>query len=218
MIYAIYVALGVVAFLTVLNGFLRGAKKTQIDVMLSFLLVGLVTAAFFVAGWKLGLLAIGVAFLSAIVSRSIAARTASRLFSLSTGRGGGHIGLPPRPLERISQQLGRRIDPNQLTKEMFSGSDRTAEALNALMDYCESQTGIQAVINEFQVSREDLRELYYDLLRLGAGQWTCGHWVAASALAYPEPLRYLLVRRRDNSIETAFNVIMYFEQGLALQV
>ncbi len=31
MIYAVYVALALVAFLVVLNGFLRGAKKTQID-------------------------------------------------------------------------------------------------------------------------------------------------------------------------------------------
>ena len=219
MIYAIYVALGVVAFLTVLNGFQRGAKKTQIDVALSLLLIGLVIAAFVVAGWKLGLLAIGITFLSAIVTRSIAARKASRFFSLPTSGGGGYVGLPPRRLQRISKQLGRPINPNQLAKEMLiSGSNHTAEALSALIDYCESQPGIQAVINEFQVSHDDLSELYYDLLRSGAGQWTCGHWVAASALAYPEPLRYLLARRRENSIETAFNVIMYFEQGSALQV
>jgi hypothetical protein len=50
-----------------------------------------------------------------------------------------------------------------------------------------------------------------------AGQWTCGHGVAASALAYPESLRYLLGRRSENIQETAFNLIMYFEQGSSLQ-
>jgi hypothetical protein len=221
MIYAIYVALGVVAFLTILNGFLMGAKKRQIDILLSFLLVGLVVAAFAVAGWKLGILAIGIVFLSAIFTRSIAARTASRLFALSTRGGSGPVGLPPRRLQTISQQLGRPIDPNQIAKEMFSGSNRSTDALTALLDYCESQPVIEGLMNEFQISRDDLRELYYDLLRSGAGQWVCGHYVAASALAYPEPLRYMLVRKRNNgsfNIETASNVIMYFEQGSALQV
>ena len=88
MIYAIYVALVLVAFLVVLNEFIRGAKKAQIDAVLSLLLLGLVITAFFVAGWKLGLLAIVVAFLSAVVTRPIAARLASRLFATSSGSGG----------------------------------------------------------------------------------------------------------------------------------
>jgi len=87
MIYAIYGALVLAAFLIVLNGFLRGAKKAQIDAVLSVLLLGLVFAAFFVAGWKLSLLAIGIAFLSAVVGRPIAARTASRLLSYDNGDG-----------------------------------------------------------------------------------------------------------------------------------
>jgi hypothetical protein len=104
---------------------------------------------------------------------------------------------------------------------MFSGSNGSTDALTALLDYCESQPVIEGVMNEFQVSRDDLRELYYDLLRSGAGQWVRGHYVAASALAYPEPLRYMLVRKRNDksfTIETASNVIMYFEQGSGLQV
>ena len=88
MIYAIYVALVLVAFLVVLNGFLRGAKKAQIDAVLSLLLLGLVITAFFVAGWELGLLAIVIAFLSAIIACPIAARLASRFFAGSTGGGG----------------------------------------------------------------------------------------------------------------------------------
>jgi Na+-driven multidrug efflux pump len=80
-IYAVYVALALVAFLVVLNGFLRGAKKARIDAVLSLLLIGLIIIAFFVAGWKLGLLAIAIAFISAIVIRPIAARLASRLFA-----------------------------------------------------------------------------------------------------------------------------------------
>ena len=217
MIYAIYVALVLVAFLVVLNEFIRGAKKAQIDAVLSLLLLGLVITAFFVAGWKLGLLAIVVAFLSAVVTRPIAARLASRLFATSSGSGGGYVGLPPRPLQKISQELGKPIDPNKLMEEMFSSSDRKANAEKVLLDYCEQQPSIQALLSEFRVSRKDLQELFNKLIMAGAGQWTCGHWVPASALAYPESLRYLLSRREENIQETAFNLIMYFEQGSPLQ-
>ena len=121
MIYAIYVALVAVAFLTVLNGFLRGAKKAQLDAVFSLLLLGLVIASFIVAGWKLGLLAIVVTFIGALLTRPLAARVASRLLSASTGdSGGAYVGLPPKPLERIAQELGPQIDPRTLVEEMLS--------------------------------------------------------------------------------------------------
>ena len=132
MIYAIYGALGIGAFLVVLNGYLRGAKKTQIDVVLSLLLVGFVITAFLVADWKLGFLAIAIVFFSGIVTRPIAARLASRLFAVSTEGGSGYVGLPPRPLQKISQQLGQPIDPNKLMEEVLSDGDRRATAEDAL--------------------------------------------------------------------------------------
>ena len=217
MIYAVYVALALVAFLMVLNGFLRGAKKAQIDAVLSLLLISLIIIAFFVAGWKLGLLAIAIAFILAIVTRPIAARLASRLFAVSSDGGGGYVGLPLRPLQKISQELGKLFDPNKVMEEIFSGGDRKASAETALLDYCEQQPTIQALLREFKVSRQDLQELYHQLIMVGAGQWTCGHWVAASALAYPNSLRYLLMRRKENMQETAYNLIMYFEQGTPLE-
>lgn len=217
MIYSIYVALVLAAFLVVLNGFLRGAKKAQIDAVLSLLLLGLVVTAFFVAGWKLGLLAIVIAFLSAVVTRPIAARLASRLFSTSSCGGEGYVGLPPRPLQKISQELGKSIDPNKLMDDILSGNDDNDNAEEAFFDYCEQQPSIQALLREFNVSRKDLQELYNKLIMAGAGQWTCGHWVPASALAYPESLRYVLKRREEDIQETAFNLIMYFEQGSPLR-
>ncbi len=217
MIYAIYIALALVAFLIVLNEFLRGAWKDQIDAVLSLLLLGFVIAAFVVAGWKLGLIAIGIALLSAALIRPIAARIASRLLSVSTRESAGYVGLPAPPLEKISQQLGRQIDSKQFVKEMLGGSDRRGKAESALFDYCESQFGIKSLMMEFQVSRDDLKELYFELVAAGAGQWACGHWVAASALAYPESLHYVLARRRKDIRKTAAKLIMYFEQGIPLE-
>ena len=102
-------------------------------------------------------------------------------------------------------------------EEILSGGDHKTSAENALLDYCEQQPTIQALLREFKISRQDLQELYHQLIMVGAGQWTCGHWVAASALAYPDSLRYLLMRRKENMQETAFNLIMYFERGAALE-
>ena len=217
MIYAVYVALALVAFLVVLNGFLRGAKKAQIDTVLSLLLMGLIIIAFFVAGWKLGLLAITIAFISAIVIRPTAARLASRLFAVSSEGGGNYVGLPPRPLQEISQELGKPFDPNKVMEEILSRGDRKISAETALFDYCEQQPIIEALLKEFKISRQELQELYHQLIMIGAGQWACGHWVAASAFAYPDSLRYLLMRRKENMQETAYNLIMYFEQGTPLE-
>ena len=216
MIYAVYVALFLVAFLVILNGFLRGAKKAQIDAVLSLLLIGLVITAFLVEGWKLGFLAIAIALISAIITRPIAARLASRLFAVPTGGGDMYVGLPPRLLQNISQQLGKPIDPNKLMKEILSSDEHRANTENALLDYCEQQPTIQALLKEFKVSRHDLQELYQQLIYAGAGQWACGHWVAASALAYPDSLLYVRKRRGDNMQETAFSLIKYFEQGAPL--
>ena len=232
MIYAVYGALGIVAFLVVLNGFLRGSQKTQIDAVLSLLLVGLVITAFLVAGWKLGFLAIAIVFFSGIVTRPIAARLASRLFAVleggdsgyvgrlfavSVGGGSGYVGLPPRPLQKISQQLDQPFDSKKLIKELLSGGDRRATAEDALLDYCEQQPAIQALLKESQISRHDLQELFHQLILNGAGQWACGHWVAASTLAYPESLRYAIKRRGENMRQTASKLIMYFEQGSPLE-
>jgi hypothetical protein len=53
----------------------------------------------------------------------------------------------------------------------------------------------------------------------GAGQWRGGHFVAASAIAYPQTLRYLLKHRtkRDLPPEVAWKLLKYFESGAALE-
>jgi hypothetical protein len=100
---------------------------------------------------------------------------------------------------------------------LFSDGDSKTSAESAILDYCEEQPTIQALLREFEISRQDLQELYHQLIMVGAGQWTRGHWVAASALAYPDPLRYLLMRRKEDMLETAYNLIMYFERGAPLE-
>ena len=86
-----------------LNGFLRGSKKAQIDAVLSVVLVGLLVIGFIAFGWTAGVLALILAFVYARISRPLAAAMAVRLFSADGGPSGRYKGLPDRVLERISR-------------------------------------------------------------------------------------------------------------------
>jgi hypothetical protein len=217
MIYAIFILIIVLTFLIVLNGFLRGASKGTIYVILYIFLLGSIIASFFVAGWLFGIIAIALVVISAIISRPIAARVASRVFSIHDKEGSNkYIGLPPKHLALICSELGRQVALDKPLAEMMSDSVREERVKETLLDYCESQPEIKKIMRESQVSRSDLKELYNQLLLAGAGQWTCGHWVAGSAIAYPESLNYLLARRGENMMETAYNLIVYFERGIPL--
>jgi hypothetical protein len=125
---------------------------------------------------------------------------------------------PPATLSAISRELGRERTTEEIMQELTSQPNRHAAAKGELFAYCEANTAVRQVMEEFGAAQEDLKTLYYQLLALGAGQWAGGHWVAASALAYPETLRYLLRRYADGQIDegTAFGLIMYFERGAPL--
>jgi hypothetical protein len=251
MIYTLYIALAVVVFIEMLNSFLRGSRKDQLDIIVNVLIFGLVVASFFVAGWKFGLVAIALRFIFAIVSRPLAARTASKmLLSIKKdefrywpckGQGCKYIGLPPHPLSRISSELGRNIDElgrfnfkKEMKKFKRNPSDYSVaytHAIESLLDYCENQIEIKKIMRTSNISRENLRALYGQLIAMGGGQWACGHWVAASSIAYPKSLRYILSRlnpsdsafkggfskwMEKDKTETVYNLIMHFECGVPL--
>ncbi len=197
---------------------MRCAKKAQIDAFLGIIIVCLAVISFFVGGWDAGLVGIGVACLSALLTRPLAARVASKLFALDGTESGYLPGLPNRTLERISKELGRPFDPNQIMKETVKHSNSRRDALEALLNYCTTSLDIRQVMEEYDFWKDDLHQFYSELIAVGAGQWRCGHWVAASALAYPETLRYIMEERKKEKPwdETAWNLLMYFERGTPL--
>jgi hypothetical protein len=211
MIYMICGVVIVTVFLFNLNTFLRGTKQPQLDLALRLIALGSVIASFFVSNWIYGIITICIGLVSHRITRPFAARIASKLLSAPEGKSDKYIGLPPKSLEQISKDLdmGMLTDPNEMDEIM----DRADAAEDALLDYCESQSAVRAVMEEFQVSRDDLRQIYSQLINAGAGQWSCGHWVPASALGYPQSLKYVLSRRDKDVRDTAFNLIMYFEHG-----
>lgn len=211
MAYIVYSILVMTVFFMNLNGFLRGAKKVQLNIVLRSIIIGTIIVSFPIAGWKHGIIAIVIALVLIRFTRPIAARAASKLLSVPRGKNDRYIGLPPRSLEKISKRLDIVLpnNPNRFD-EVFRLAD---SAEDELFEYCESQPAVKAVMEEFQVSRKDLKKIYSQLIEAGAGQWSCGHWVPASALAYAESLKYVLSRRESDLEETSFNLIMYFEHG-----
>lgn len=220
MIYMMHTLLAVTAFLVVLNGFLRGAKKAQIDAFLSVILLGLLAACFVIFGWKAGIAAIVLAFVYAIVARPLAARAAAQLLGSTGGPRGAHIGLPSPALARISKDLAPSDNVDKITEKLLSGSNRSEKAREALLDYCEAKEQIKSVMRDFGATRKTLSELYMRLEIAGAGQWAGGHYVSVSSIAYPDTLRYLLrtpLETREQLQGAAFRMVMHFERGAPLE-
>jgi hypothetical protein len=176
--------------------------------------------------WKAAVIALVLTFFYAIASRPLAARLAARLLSGSGDPSRHYIGLPPLVLGRISRELSPNpnFDPSShedMMHEMFSaGSQKSERALVALLDYCDSKPDVRKVMTEFKATRETLIELYQNLRKAGAGQWAGGHYVPASALAYPHTLRYLLEHRgcgRERLLDIAAYLVLHFEGGSSLK-
>jgi hypothetical protein len=109
---------------------------------------------------------------------------------------------------------------------LLYGDKEKENWLELLLEYAESLAPIMAVLNEFSASRKDLEEMYWSLSGAGAGQWVRGHYVAASSICYPEPLRYYLSQQRAKNIgeehhsdlEIMYNLVEYFTGKVSIHI
>lgn len=223
MVYAIYFLLALVTFFFFSIGFGRGSKKPQAQTFLVILGLGLLGIAFLFGGWRLGLLAIAITWISTFITRPLAARFTSKLLSTVSGEQGRYVGLPPKPLAEISKRLAESLSLYEKpgVKDFILAGELEEVALNDLLDYCEQQPSVQDLLQEFNATRLDLKTFYERLIQARLGQWVCGHWVAASSLVYPESLRYLLLRaeliQEDKSLfQIAGDLLFHFERGSQL--
>jgi hypothetical protein len=214
-----YLLLGVLtgaSFLFSVNEFLRGRREDLLDAVLMMVMVGCVVAGFVTGGWRRGLLLMVVGFLLVGLLRPVGLRLAARLLAIGRPGTQSHPGLPPERLRRISAELGRSVKAEDMIQERMNDSPNRSTATRVdLFEYCGSNPETRAVLAEFGCNREGLTELYQKLLASGAGQWAGGHWVAASAIAYPETLRFLLAQPTAGR-EVAYLLIDHFETGAPL--
>ena len=77
--WVIVIALALITFLTMLNGFLRGRWKHHTDAVLGAIWLALLILSFVLFGWFIALLHFIGSFVFGAITHSTAARTASRL-------------------------------------------------------------------------------------------------------------------------------------------
>jgi hypothetical protein len=218
MLVAIHSALFGVVYLIMLNGFLHGSKKDLLDAVLSIAWVAVIAIAFWFLGWQMGLLAILLSLLYALIARPLAAPLAAKLLR-PAGASGRHIGLPCRQLLACSKAMDSSI-PIGDGMSMLHSIQRMKDSDEQFLEYLYHDERVRQVLADNGVSHEILRELLTKLTVSGARQWAGGHFVAASALAYPHTLSYILLKAphgRNAWLETTYRLIEHFESGVPLE-
>jgi len=95
-----------------------------------------------------------------------------------------------------------------------SGADRKDQPLEEFLDLCESDEGVAKVMLQYNLNRNDLKDIYRRLVRSGLGQWIKGHYAALSTIAYFEPLIYVVAsEKKGTKWEEIVGNILYYWQG-----
>lgn len=124
-----------------------------------------------------------------------------------------------RKLCNISKVLGKSINITDLLSSLHGGDDSKERAEEELYNLCESDTNLRIVMQKYEANRETLKEIFRILNYVGAGQWTKGHFVSVSSLAFVGTLDYLLRNKEklltsyNDKIEISYRLITYFEKG-----
>ena len=128
-----------------------------------------------------------------------------------------------KKLVKYSQILSD-VDPDfsksgyDLFKSMKDKSNEQDDALQGIIDIAFEDPNCAAVIEKYKITRKKMEDKYRELCIHGAGQVVKNHWVAASALVYPQTLDYIFRNSkkkmtRDSGGVVAYALIEYFEQG-----
>ena len=120
-----------------------------------------------------------------------------------------------RKLQLIISPPDQTIDDitSNFMSSLKTGRSEKEEALEEYLELCENDEGISAVLSDYEMNRNDLKNIYSQLIANGFGQWIKGHYVALSTIAYHEPLLYFVESTRRNVPlqEIASNLFAYWE-------
>jgi hypothetical protein len=173
----IHIGLGLTVFCLILNGHLRRANRTIIDVTLGFVWLNLLGVALISLGWKVGATALFLSLLYAVVSRPIAVLLARRSLGYWTTFHSPFISsasnLSGDAMLAQHKETERRIEP------------------------IAQRPTITKVLSSSGMKPEDLREQFHFLVDIGLGA------VARDVISNGKQLRRLLaMRRRQLSPQT----------------
>ncbi|MGQ0526438.1 MAG: hypothetical protein ACT4OY_00170 [Alphaproteobacteria bacterium] len=85
-------------------------------------------------------------------------------------------------------------------------------------DLCETDKNIQAIMQKYNLSRDNLKKIYENLLNEGADQWKKGRFVALSTIAYPESLMFYLEAKNNkmSGPEIAYTLLQYGDNKIKI--
>lgn len=121
-------------------------------------------------------------------------------------------GLRADNIQRLAQSLSH---PNSVVSLAHGHKE---QSLRELVEHCFNNPDLKDTLDHYGVSRQDLTQIYWQLVAAGAGQWIGKHYVPVAALTRVESLQYIVSHGRKNIRETAFRLIQYFAQGTNLSL
>jgi hypothetical protein len=112
-------------------------------------------------------------------------------------------------IKKYSKELGKE-KPFTVESLLY---DNSRETLSEMFDYIINDKNVSQVFDCYDLTKEDLNDLYYALLRNGLGQWVKGHYVVVSVFFYPQTLEYAIGHFITNGIdsESAYRLLTYFK-------
>jgi len=88
---------------------------------------------------------------------------------------------------------------HKLSDDIKRGNLKDREQkLEEFYDLCENDINVKAVMKQYGLTREDLKEIHGELNYFGLAQWINDHYASLSSLAYPETLLYIAEARQRN--------------------
>ena len=118
-------------------------------------------------------------------------------------------------ISRILSDVSMDFDMNS----MFKKSREKEKAIEDLIELAFEDKNNQPIIKKYKITKKIMKKKYHDLSINGAGQVVRNHWVAASALVYPQTLSFVFDKKHKiKGQKMAFFLIDYFEQNKTGQV
>jgi len=170
----------------------RGTRSPQIEAIGGFGLIVFVILAFIFSGWKGGIGIIVALFLWAVVSERIFWLIFRKLMPSASNMDYGQF------IKR-SRSYGSSSKLPTSVEELFEQSDKKDEMLSKISNRPE----IIEVLKRYGKNQADIKEIFWDLMRCGAGEY-----VVQSVIETPKLLsEYLKMKANGISdIEIAFKL------------
>mgnify|MGYP003986180821 FL=1 len=99
---------------------------------------------------------------------------------------------------------------------IFGEKDRLDIALDKYLDLCDNFVFSKEIIKAYDVSREDLKQIFIELMSVGMG-WLKGHYTPLSTIYFREPLIYYVHSKKTgvDHMEIVYDLLRYWNGDIS---